>query len=143
MEIKTEMKEMVYGGSDGCLYLEIDLEGYGIMVINVRGSHPCAYVTFPGIDKVEDYVMIELEQNEDGEYLPHGGFTFFGKRNGYCEVDDVLWLGWDYAHYGDYIYTHDGFYDSPFIENKEWTTEEVIEEARKVLDKIKNGKFKY
>ena len=141
MEIKTEMKEMVYGRDDGCLYMEIDLDGYGIMVVNIRGDHPCAYVTFPGIDKIKNYETIELEQEEDGDYLPHGGFTFLGERNRYCGVYGILWLGWDYGHFDDYIY---GWYDEPqFPKNKKWTTSEIVDEARKVLELIKNGKFTY
>ena len=139
--IKSEMKEMVYGRDDGCLYTEIDLDGYGIMVLNIRGSHPCAYVTFPGIDKIEDYETVELEQDEDGEYLPHEGFTFFGERERYCEVEGILWLGWDYGHLGDYVC--DGFDDQWYPNNKKWRTSEIVDEARKVLDKIKNGKFTY
>jgi hypothetical protein len=139
--IKSEMKEMVYGSDDGCLYLEIDLDGYGLMVVNVRGSHPCAYVTFPGIDKIKDYETVELEQEKDEDYLPHEGFTFFGERERYCEVEGILWLGWDYAHFGDYIYCG---YDGPWrSKDKKWTTTEIVDEARRVLNKIKNGKFTY
>lgn len=69
----------------------------------------------------------------------HGGITYF---------DDHLWIsknqkidgkfiGWDYAHYGDYA-GYEEILPSEFKTNgKKWTTSEIYEEIREVCYQIK------
>lgn len=132
-----ELKQMIYGGESEVLYHEED-NGYGIVILNVRGSHPCAYVTYPGIWGIEDCDQAWIED----EVEPHGGFTFLGEFDEWTGIDKT-WLGWDYAHLGDYVYS--GIDILPFrydVDEKKWTTEEILEEARAVLQCIKDGKLR-
>lgn len=135
-----ELKQMIYGsGKSEVLYHEKDTDGYGITILNIRGSHPCAYVTFPGIDITGDCEQFWID---DKVVEPHGGFTFLGTLGDWTRIDDI-WLGWDYAHMGDYTWS--GIDISPFrydVDEKKWTTEEILDEARAILQCIKDGKLK-
>lgn len=138
-----EMKEMVYNKEDinsELLYHEDFGDGTALAVVNILGSHPCAYIQFPGINSIYDYddVYIDLDEN-DYDTDAHGGFTFYGRLNRSFDLDG-LWLGWDYAHYPmDYI---GGCSDDDYLNTgKKWTTEEVVEEARRVLRYFREGKW--
>lgn len=130
------MKEMIYGGEGGLLGVEDIGDGYKLAIVSVAGSHPCAYVQFPGIENLGSYEHIQVKAE------PHGGFTFLGTFLKAEELSlDGIWLGWDYAHLGDYIWT--GHIDSYLRANsKKWTTEEIREEALGVLKAIKEGEYK-
>ena len=136
-----EMKKMVYSG-DGkteLLYFELVENIFykrGILVvINCRGSHPCAYVQFPGIEQFESYDDIVLNDLD-----PHGGFTFLGT------LDNLglngIWAGWDYAHTGDWeqsMPVENDIFDHG--KDKKWTTEEVATEARLILEDLLDGRY--
>ena len=96
------------------------------------GTHPTAYIKMPdNINIDEDKLDIKLDV--------HGGITYF---------DDHLWIsknqkidgkfiGWDYAHYGDYA-GYGEILPSEFKTNgKKWTTSEIYEEIREVCYQIK------
>ena len=126
---ETEMKPMHYGsGQTELLYTESEND-YSLAVLNIRGSHICAYVQFPGVEQFENY---------DDAYGVgvHGGFTFFGSLERVGLKGN--WLGWDYSHCDDYVYNPYGSW-----EGKRWTTEEVVEEAREALRDIKDGNLVY
>jgi hypothetical protein len=135
-----KMKEMIYSGNGKTEVLYLEESGdYGIAVVNTHGSHPCAYIKFPGIDDLESYDDIWIGDDED--YCdPHGGFTFLGN------LDNIglkgRWLGWDYAHLGDW---HQGM--PPEIDafdhrdDKKYTTEEVAADARAALMFIEQGRY--
>lgn len=136
------MKEMIYGGESGLLHVEA-IDDYEIAVVNVRGSHPCGYVKVP----VALYIAIVNENNEDEDgysadydafnclFSVHGGFTYAGETPNEVLSGDT-WIGWDYAHAGDYVYQ--GFHGFSFAreDEKRWTTEEVVEEAKNVISQL-------
>lgn len=125
----SEIKEMNYDGPKEILYHEED-NGYGIAIMNM-GGYPCAYVKFPGIENVESYDYITVFSN-----IPvHGGFSYLGDRDDWGL--DGIWLGWDYAHCDDYF----DFHGCPVGYGKKWTTEEILEEARSVIDAVKAGEY--
>lgn len=127
------MKEMIYGygaSKDEILFKEEDGE-YGICILNISGGHPCAYIRFPGIEDIPDYDHVGVL----GDVCPHGGFTFYGRHR--IIDDNKLWLGWDYGHSGDYC----GWASQHDENDKKWTTEEVLEEARGVLDNFRTGNW--
>ncbi len=138
----NKIKEMVYSTAmtdSEVLYSERFEDGTGILVLNVRHEHPCGYITFPGIEKVKDCDSIFIETDEDDDwYDVHGGFTFYDRLH-WPEAEDDFWLGWDYAHLGDY--TTFGGMLNPDSTDKKWTTEEVIEEANKALEYIRKGSY--
>ena len=130
-----EMKEMVYSEnvkSSEILYHEDFGDGTALAVINILGSHPCAYIQFPVIDLIYDYDRVIIDAYDDDAYV-HGGFTFLGELNPSFNLVG-LWLGWDYDHYPlDYsIACGTG---------KKWTTREVVEETRRVLRYFREGKW--
>lgn len=127
-----EMKYSIEGSSSEILYLEMSEDGYGICIVNCCHDYPCGYVTFPGIDKVEDYDNFYVKNA-----MVHGGFTFLGKLNPdlWKVLEPFRWIGWDYAHSGDY---------SPFgldSDERKWTTEEVLAEARAIMEDIRAGEY--
>ena len=127
----SEMKPMVYSGNgvSELLYSEEVDDGYKLAVYNIRGSHPCAYVQFPGIEELNSYDEVDIM----GDKYPHGGFTFLGELPDFTGI----WLGWDYAHWNDYTYYAGGLADF----GKKWTTEEIVEEAREVLELFRGGYY--
>lgn len=130
------MRDMIYGGNPGVLY-HYEKDGYGVLVVSIRGTHPCGYVTFPKIGEVEDYEGMILENVELDEWTdPHGGFTFLGTME--CYDIDGTWIGWDYAHLGDY--TCSSILYSP--DDRKYTTEEIVDECYEILRFIKNGWYK-
>lgn len=119
-------KEMVYG-EEGIIFLE-SINQYGIVIIN-RKSHPCIYVTFPGVDHFGDYVQL----NDYADV--HGGFTFLGTLK-YSGLEGV-WAGWDYAHWMDYI--HSSTLDLSDPNDHKWTLDELVHDAHQcVFDLTRN-----
>ena len=128
------MKEMIYGGEGGLLGVEDIGDGYKLAVVSIAGSHPCAYVQWPGIENLCSYEHIQVKAPV------HGGFTFLGKLNEKYGLEGI-WLGWDYAHLFDYIWT--GNINSYLrADSKKWTSEEIRQEALGVLKAIKEGEYK-
>ena len=91
-------------------------------IITYSYNHPCAYVF------VNDLLTIIV--TDKLKYQPHGGFTYH----------DVLlpvvtykggFIGWDYAHFGDYQKL--GKY---VIEGRLWSIKEIREECKAVIDSL-------
>lgn len=132
---------MNYGKDDGKILYFCELDnGFKIEIVNIRGSHPCAYIMVPDTF-IEDHC-------HDGEIYTyynwyasvHGGFTYVGflpriVPDGYDKDKRELWLGWDYAHCGDYT-CFDINKFPPLKYEHMWTTEEIIEEAQEVIDTL-------
>ena len=93
------MKEMQYQANNKIELLDSGtFKNYNYYILSL-GTHPTAYVEIPKGNKIyeKDYKEIDLEV--------HGGLTY---------SRDFLWIskekklqgwfiGWDYAHYGDYV----------------------------------------
>ena len=130
MILINETDVPVYNGdlNGKVLYLETQ-EQSALMVVSF-GSHPCCYITFPGIQHLSNY--------DDANDLcdVHGGFTFLGSHKK-LGIDGV-WLGWDYAHYGDLLYFE--LLDCSMPDDHKWSLEELIIEARKALSEITSRK---
>lgn len=144
------MKDMIYGNNGGKIVL-LDYgtyEGYDYAILNIRGSHPCCYVRLPfdhrlADDALEDYNSLVIHC--------HGGITYSEKYlriGGYIsgnewveEVKDEsgVWIGWDYAHAGDYIYYTSSIYTLSLREDTKYTTEELLEDVKDVIDQIVEG----
>lgn len=136
------MKEMIYSGNGITELLAIEWfnDGTAYAVVNVHGSHPCAYIQFPGIEKIENYNCIDLFYDEADDFWIHGGFTFLGTHENIGLPG--IWLGWDYAHCGDWTQTLPIAEDRFSHEDEmKWTTEEVVDHAKKALDYIRQGKY--
>ena len=124
------MKEMIYGDTDqGLLGVEDLGDGYKLAVVNVGDTHHCTYVQFPGIEDISSYDDISVDAHV------HGGFTFLGSLSKY-ELEGT-WIGWDYAHFGDYMFRT---YRGCLPGEKMWTTAEVVNQGLDILTAIKDGK---
>lgn len=98
------------------------------------GSHPCAYVELPKehkwYGKYYDNIPIDC----------HGGLTYSSTQGIICPLNnpnhrDGYWIGWDYAHYSDYVYND--FNDFGFaLGKKHWTTEEIFEDVKEVINQL-------
>lgn len=107
------------------LYLEAFCDS-AILIMSL-GSHPCTYITFPGIEHIGDY------PEADDLCDVHGGFTFLGSRRNIAGIEGI-WLGWDYAHAGDLLYS--SRYDVSIPGDHTWTLDELITEARQTIYNI-------
>ncbi len=110
-------------------------------IVNL-GAFPCAYI---GLDPKEERVkrfVKDIKKQEHGydtlDFPVHGGVTFFDEGNDIQISKDTFWIGWDYAHMGDYI--NFGLRDIPAVIGwpkelpcKKWTTEEMYDEVAQVI----------
>ena len=115
---KEFKKEVLYSGK---------YKAYKFAILSL-GLHPTAYVenknNFRDIEEADGRVV----------YVPHGGFTYCNGSH-WDAKDTSKYLGWDYGHCDDFsgYYTPgDGLYET----TKRWTTDEIYEEVKKVIDAL-------
>ena len=128
-----KIDDRIYNDSDCCRSIWICLDanmGFAGIIASIKGRHPCCYITFPGIERLNGVD----DERIQGLHV-HGGFTFYGKQP-FIDSGSDIWLGWDYAHYNDYIYNKRGVLD-PTSGEKAWTMKELIEEIHKVKEQLK------
>ena len=104
--------------------------GYEYYIVNY-GIHPCAYV--------EDKWGYEKEVYDSMNV--HGGVTFFEIPDHFDESQKKKFIGWDYAHYGDYSGIDDlnkMFFIYEGKVTKKWTYEEILEDIHNVIEQIEN-----
>lgn len=97
-------------------------KGFWYYVISM-GTHPCAYLDVSALSKSGiDTRLIDC----------HGGITYSDKR--LSTVDREGWfVGWEYAHGLDY----NGMVPDCYAGNlKRWTTCEIVEECKNVIEQI-------
>lgn len=104
-------------------------------IITSCGWHPCAYVEIPKGDRLYelDYTDTDMDSIDC-----HGGVTFTDYRD--FGFGKKYYLGWDYAHLGDYSAMPFG--DRPlYMPNepnaKKWTIKEIKTEIQSVIKQIK------
>ncbi len=105
-------------------------KGFSYMVVSY-GQHPCCYIEIPQGHK---FYRKDYDSNELRDIDCHGGLTFADFR----DFGDGLnyYIGWDYAHYNDYAGYYMLFDPQPTIPLKKWTTEEMSNECKSVIDQI-------
>lgn len=133
------MKEMVYKNymENGQEVIEILDEGiykgFHYAIVSY-GTNPCAYVEIPGGHKLYDV----RNKNELDNIDCHGGITYVSKigliKPSNKNHRDGHWIGWDYAHFGDYTYLPANF--EIWNEGKKWTTKEIFEEVKDVIEQL-------
>ena len=63
----------------------------------------------------------------------HGGLTY--SRSNLSTVNKEGWfIGWDYAHCGDFM-----CYETVTYPGKQWTAEEIVEECKSVIRQLIEG----
>ena len=126
--IDRRLADMKYGsGRTECLALGI-YRGFQYAVYNNRGSHPCGYVNISGH---ENELIGDPEATYDFEHFYwldcHGGVTYAESYLG--NFAGGYWIGWDYAHLGDYNRHCDEF-------GVKHNTGEVVCACKNVIDQI-------
>lgn len=117
---------MIYGDKTNKTIGAGKINGYRYEIKNVGGSHPTAYVM---LDKNNVYYDVDYDEIP---IVVHGGLTYSSK-----EIKGQYWIGWDYAHIGDYTFYSSG--------GKKWTTDEILSHVKDVIkqlieiDKITNS----
>jgi hypothetical protein len=91
------------------------------------GTHPCAYVDVTG-------TLLDGKGYDDIDIFCHFGLTYAEPH--LSTVDTGGWfIGWDYGHYSDFAgYTLE--MPLKMQTGKKWTTEEMVEECKNVIDQI-------
>lgn len=131
-----EMKPMVYQCRQ---HKEILYEGKykGLQFyIASLGSHPVAYVAVPENHPL--YKKDIIKGDTDIEILVHGGITFNDNDIYHIRgnIPEGWFIGWDYAHYGDYdpYMAQIRGYDKTDV--RRWTTPEIYEEVKNVIEQL-------
>lgn len=128
----VEFKQMIYQSKRKIeILFEGKYKGYQFYILNL-GTHPTAYVEIPiesklfGKNYEEIYCMgIDIDV--------HGGLTY---SDTYLQdiKKDTWFIGWDYAHYDDYMPPYEGIgYE---YQGKKWTTEEIFEDVVSCIEQI-------
>jgi hypothetical protein len=124
------MKEMIYSAhrlNPPERIAEGEYKGFTYYVLTL-GTHPCAYVDVTDTALYgKDYDDIDIEC--------HCGLTYASER--LSTVEKKGWyIGWDYAHYCDFA----GYeLELPYrfsSHGKMWTTQEIVDECKAVIDQI-------
>ena len=131
------MKEMIYKAEQQkpeILHRGVH-EGYEFLIVSY-GTHPCAYVNLTNTP-CAGMNYEELERVIDC----HGGLTYSGSLErvlgGTTKECCYRWfIGWDYAHMGDYLGFNALFGDNG-DDDKHWTTEEIYEDVVSVIAQLK------
>lgn len=116
------MKEMIYEAyrKEAEILCDKQYRGYRFLVVSY-GTNPCGYVELKEGQKY--YGCEDYEFDVD----VHGGLTWAGG----LRFTDGWFIGWDYAHYNDFC-----GYDDDRRGYKRWTTQEIINEAKSVIDQL-------
>lgn len=140
------MNEMVYTNKryDIPQLLELnEYKGY-VYIILSQGTHPTAYIK---VDKDSVFYgrQYSLDDKKDcpiNRIKCHGGVSYVAgdlgwqNNNGHecCFKEDygVWFVGWDYANCDDYFPNREGL----SLGMKKWTTEEIAEECKQVIDQM-------
>lgn len=106
--------------------------GYDYYILNL-GTHPTAYVDIPKEHKYYKKQYDKIDINV------HGGVTYSNNTLtiGNNDVKNGWFIGWDYAHYGDYYGYYNCSKTNSFKELHKWTTEEIYEDVKKVCEQLK------
>ena len=117
---------MIYGErTSGEILAEGNREVFTYKVIS-QGTHPCGYVSIPSNHPL--YEKLDLLE----AYIDcHGGITFDGSIEKFGMTE--YYIGWDYAHAGDYIGADHGFNRE---DDQKYTTQDVINECYYVIGQL-------
>lgn len=127
-------KEMIYQHDRKLELLFNDIfKGYHYYILNL-GTHPTAYIEISKEDKLYGKSYDEIYRI-GCDIDVNGGLTY--SDNELMGISSDNWfIGWDYAHCGDYCGYEETMPESIRTYGKKWTTEEIIEECKNAIDQI-------
>lgn len=105
---------------------------YHFYILNL-GTHPTAYVEIP-----KNHKFYGMGYDEINNIIVHGGLTYIDDHLCIAK-DNVLqgwFIGWDYAHSNDYCGYEEDMPESIRTYDKKWTTNEIIEECKNVINQL-------
>ena len=107
-------------------------EGFDFYIYNL-GGYPTAYVGLPKGHPLYNKTLGDIELTDIDV---HGGITYAEPYLTF-NTPEGWYIGWDYAHMGDYRTSSIAMLESP---GHKYTTEEMIDDCESVIDAIKNMK---
>lgn len=139
---------------DNLVALEIgEYEDIIYQIVSI-GTHPCAYIGFPeghvfyfsedksilksGLSKSSQKLNTTYDLFQD--VYVHGGFTYSrlgDNKDGLLFSNKFFWIGWDYAHSGDYVGYMEKFKDLNEVNARKWTLDEIREHAFDAIEQLK------
>ena len=124
------IKEMIYENNRTLEVLYKDTyKGYKYFIINY-GTHPCAYVELSKDHPLYGIAYYDIEEMYNIKV--HGGLTY--STDSFLLLDNTWIIGWDYAHCDDYSTYAEQCSFLHYL--KKWTTEEIIDECKSVIDQL-------
>lgn len=125
-------KPMIYSKHSKIERLSMEVyRGYEFAVMNL-GTHPCCYIKLPKGHKYENVHYNNIPLDVHGELTYSESYLAVavvdGKR---IKEETGYWIGWDYAHWGDYL----GYDPEPNGEHI-YTTEELEMDCRDAIDQL-------
>lgn len=127
-------KQMEYGIKRKVeVLLEGTYKGYQFYILNL-GTHPTAYIEIPRGSKLfrKDYNDIDISI--------HGGLTYADDHLQDIKKD-TWFIGWDYAHLGDYFGADLFFNINDNGQVRKWTTEEIFEDVVYAIEQIREEEY--
>lgn len=94
------------------------------------GTHPTAYIKIP-----KDYDI------DEAKIEVNGGITYSENELWINDNEKLAgkFIGWDYAHYGDYAGYEELLPEELRSGGKKWTTEEIYKEVKEACYQIQKG----
>lgn len=123
------MKEMIYSSKREKQILYEGLYENRKFAILSLGTHPTAYV------EVRNGEPLNYNAEYYDQIKVHGGLTF-SDHSYWDDEDNSFYVGWDYAHYMDYAGYEMDFPKDLRTDGKRWTTEEIFEEVKSVIEQL-------
>lgn len=134
------MKEMKYLAE--CKREVLDTSyclGFLYYILNL-GTYPTAYIKIPRNHRLYRKTLAEIYDEIDINV--HGGITYSENELWISNTQKIEghFIGWDYAHCGDYM----GFEERLPLQlrsgGKKWTTKEIFKEIKEVCYQLQNAK---
>ena len=128
------MKEMIYQKEHIVDVLHSGkYRGRKFAILNL-GTHPTAYV------ELKEQELLRSKSYNDYDLSVHGGFTFLNKSY-WDDNDTSIYIGWDYAHSGDYAgyYTSDDWHWACTL--NQYTTEQIFQDVMSVIEQFEEAEW--
>lgn len=123
------------------IILDGEFDGRHFVIISNMNGWPTAYVSVNDTDYIAER---ELDNDYDSRYdyleSVHGGGTYYGKA--YWDPQDTrTYVGWDYAHLGDYI-------SSPWATSSDraghkYTIDEILVSCILAIAELRRQNYEY
>ena len=135
------MKTEIYnekGRYENPIIIEAGEDGDYFWLVISLGSHPCAYV---GVKAEHPLFGIDYDEmyEKDIAIDVHGGVTYTSREVIGMGLDR-WWIGWDYAHSGDYTAFSSEIsesYKKLRRHERKWTLKEIKEDVKDVIKQLR------